>query len=1359
MRIYLIVAAFVCASMQALGSGNFYYDHYSTSQGLSHKTVTDILRTSDGFLWIGTTNGLNRFDGYSIKVYDLNDAGQLGSGSNIIHGLAESSVGQLFVATNNGVKYYDNDLNRFEPISIDNSSGGQISAVCPADSGAMWISRAGIGLYRIIPEGSGFRTVYQPIPAEFKSKGLFDVWQIYYRDSVLWMASSFGLLKFDIRTGTFNEINVGKVLPYCSSVKAGIGNEIIFTSSLEGILIINTETLKIRWVKFTDLTKIKKGIGHLLDVAVSPAGELFIAASPGVFRQQSPSDPVLDETPFLPELLQIDVSNTMYLDNEGTLWIGTLNYGFFGIKNNARSFKPLPIFDSKNLSHTLITSMQVLDNGNILYGNTQGLYNYTPKTNGNRTVAKITDKPIASIQVSSLGEIYYFTHDSLVQYYPKTGKMQNIASVPNVFTAYIQDSIIWYSRWSFGLRGYHLRTGKRYSIIIDSAELSLNTVFCITGDKDDKSLWLGTYGTGMVHVVDPKSESPILTRFTKSQAGNSISQNEILTIHDNGNGSLWISTSGSGINRFDKATQHFESITTRDGLHSNVTESINSDANGDIWLASSVLTKYNTQSHIMTHYTSADGVIDEFNVGVTHRAADGHLYFGGNGIVQFHPDSILPGMLPVCPLLTGLYVFGQEVQVGDSVQGCVILKHNLTGIDSLRLPYWAHHFTLNFASLQLRYSNNISYAYMLEGFDQEWIPASSANRNASYSGLEPGEYTFLVKAANDRGVWSEVRRLHIEIFPAWWNTLLFKLTLSIALSLLVVWYVYQRMKQVRVRTTKLELTIAQRTKELKKANESLLNQADALNVQNESLRENQLFIELKNNELIETLQLKDKLIGIIGHDFKNSFTSLQNSAVLLNSPDILAKPDKTKTYASIILSTAQSILQQMQMVFDWATGQMDHLNYDPIEINAEILADDALSLVRASAGEKQIELSAQYQFSTNLYVDPRMISTVLRNLLTNAIKFTPIGGKVHVMVHERDSEIDIAIIDTGIGMDASKKAVAFSKLDDQHIALGTVGEKGSGLGLMICKNFIEKNNGTISVESNEGEGSVFTISLPKGEQKAVRKKKMNVEPIVPIEDSGLSGHYVAVIIDDDPQVLETLQEVFSPNFTVVQSRNGQEGLYLARNMMPDIIISDINMSGVNGMEICKMFKSDPLTSHIPFILITGENLGDVENEAYLNGANDVVAKPFNPYLLSHKLRTLLRERDTYGQQIREQEQPASAFPLPDDFENKMISKVIALVQDRMSDPGFDINTVADHVSMSRTQLWRIFKATTGKSLGDYIKDMRMQRASEMLRTGRYRISEVAYEIGFSDPKYFAKCFQKEFGMSPSAYAEKHNKKT
>jgi len=345
----------------------------------------------------------------------------------------------------------------------------------------------------------------------------------------------------------------------------------------------------------------------------------------------------------------------------------------------------------------------------------------------------------------------------------------------------------------------------------------------------------------------------------------------------------------------------------------------------------------------------------------------------------------------------------------------------------------------------------------------------------------------------------------------------------------------------------------------------------------------------------------------------------------------------------------------------------------------------------------------------------------------------------------------VAFIDTGLGMSEDRQSTIF---EGNATTPGTDNEKGSGLGLRLCKLFVEKNSGTIGVASHEGEGSVFTVSLPKGINKATPKLSPTRKEDITSFENAPSGsqQFSILIIDDNPGIIEVVQGLFEPRVAVMKALDGREGLYLAQNMLPDIIISDINLPGKNGIEICKTLKSNPLTSHIPVLLITSQKDAELQEASYRSGAIDFIEKPFNPFALKQKVESLLEYHRTFMGNAGSKNQESKTHDLPPNYDSKIIKKVMDLVQENISEPNLDTNAIANRVGISRMQLWRIFKNSTGKPLGDYIRETRMQKAAGMLATGRYRIYEVAYEVGYSDPKYFTKCFTKEFGMSPTAYA-------
>ena len=444
----------------------------------------------------------------------------------------------------------------------------------------------------------------------------------------------------------------------------------------------------------------------------------------------------------------------------------------------------------------------------------------------------------------------------------------------------------------------------------------------------------------------------------------------------------------------------------------------------------------------------------------------------------------------------------------------------------------------------------------------------------------------------------------------------------------------------------------------------------------------------------------------------------------------------------------------MIMVLDWAQSLNKDFVPSPVEINLEMLLDDAISLLKEYASQKNISINKQLEYESNALIDPRMVSTVFRNLISNAIKFTRAGGSIIVMIQEFDSSIDVVFIDTGVGMNEETQKHLF----DTNVAVksnyGTANEKGTGIGLQVCKSFVDKNHGSIRVSSQEGQGSTITVTFPKGKTKAMKKIQPTIVTAqLEVEKNGFDEKVTILVIDDNVEIRELIHGVFEGNFTIVQAENGIEGLYIAQNLQPDIIISDINLPGKNGFEICKVLKSNKLTSHIPILLITSLQATDLEASSYEHGANDFITKPFNPYSLKQKVISLLEYRRLIRVKVQKSIDDKQAELLPIDYDNKIIKKVFELIESNLSDSELDTETVAERIGVSRSQLWRIFKNTTGKTLGDYIREIRMKKAAEMLRTGKYRITEISEEVGYSNSRNFAKNFQKEYGMTPSEYSE------
>ena len=1354
LRLFSFYVFLIFASNTKLFASNYNFHNYSTNQGLSHKTVNAILRDSEGFLWVGTTNGLSRFDGYSFKNFFNDEFDSLSVGANIIYDIVENKDHTIWIATNNGIKLYDKKTEKFHAIKMpEGATYMPFPCLTVDDAGTVWTCQTNLGLFKTTNTSTNTTTQKIDLAKLLKTKKQPTIWRVCAYEGFLWLSSSFGIIQYDFTNNKAIIIQTGKAISFCPSIKIGLQHELLFTIYDQGIYILNTKTLNGSWIEKNKF--VPKGIVvvNINDAVRMNDSSIWIATSPGLYRvsKNGLSTIIGEDTGTLNRLKETGVSY-LYLDNTKNIWIGTFDYGVFELNSHKEFFRSSKWFSRQDESVKPVYSIYVFPNKMLVYGSSQGLF----CVQKNKATRKILQNTIVSIQAINNTQCLIFTPDSIYIFDNKTLTIHKFKK--GSFPACVykdKNAIIWTGYWGAGLKGENFITNQHYTLNV-SNDISKNIIYTICGDNDG-SLWLGTYGVGLVHVINPTSLKPTLKYYLHNKNNNSISSNEVLSLHNDERGSIWIGTCGGGLNQFNKKTGLFTHFTIKNGLKSNVIEAITSDNDGNIWFTSSVLSKYNVRTESFTHFTNSDGVSGEFNVGSCFKSSDGQIFFGGNnGILSFYPDSIPNPIPPKQPILTGLYIFGLPVSPGDTINNLVPYKASITYSNRLILPYSFNSFSIEFSSLYFFETNKISYSYMLKGQDRKWIPAYSGNRIASYSGLQPGIYTFLVRASNGTSQWSEPKIIIIEIVPPWWMTWWFKVFLSIFILILIIVITAYRINIIKEQNKKLEKQVADRTLDLSHANNILQEQSLALHQQNDNLKENQLVIEMKNGQLQEALESKDKLIGIIGHDFKNPLATLTGFASLLIAESAKPKSEKIKMYSEHIYNSATALMNQMLTVLDWALGQMNDVKCKPVEINLELLLFDAISLVKDSALQKQITISTQLEFTTNAFADPRMISTVFRNLLTNAIKYTARNGSVLVLIQEHEMELDVTFIDTGIGMDSKKYESIFAGYDKNSVILGTENEKGTGLGLQICKSFVEKNNGSISVKSNEGMGSVFTVTLPKGNEIAVKY------PII-IENSNntffedttriKSDIQTVLIIDDDKEIISMIQELFSSHFKVIEAQDGQAGLQIAQQMLPNFIICDINLPKINGIDLCMLIKNDTLTNHIPVLMITAQKEEDIQKESFMCGADDFITKPFNPYILKHKVIAILENLRKHDERVRKQIDISSNFTLPESVDDVFISKIIQLVQEKFTDPAFDVNMIAKQEGLNRTQLWRKFKNTTGKNLGDYIRDMRMKKAIEMLKTGKYRISEIAFEVGYNEPKYFTKCFIKEFGVSPSTYIE------
>lgn len=1310
--------------------------NYTTANGLSHNTITCVYQDSKGYVWIGTSNGLNRFDGSAFKNFLPNpkDSSTL-QGINI-EDVVEDTKGLIWISCEEGIFYYNPEYESFHKIKLFDD-GGNIGArkLCVDNDGNVWTIVKNNKLVSLNLSSHPIKKILN-LDSLIHSENPNEYYRIRFIDNFLWISGTNGLIRLNKDNYDFTKVLYSKTdLRNSREIKKGKDNSILLINGDLGVYIIDTKTLKHQLYKKEQLSNEVFNVTLVSDAEYNSDGSLIIGGFPGLFSisEDGTICRYNDEKNQVGNFDKTIVS-CMFKDRNDNLFIGTYYDGFYIINRQTQAFTHFTL-KTKDMNGVHTRKIHITES-RIYCVNLYGAFYIEKDT---KKTVTISNNPMFSISGNPVNSdiIILYTSNQMYFFNEKTNNLTLYKNIPPVQDSYIDSrGIIWITHWGEIFDGYDLKNDKIYTINVDNSSSENNFIYTLVEDKDS-SLWLGTFGAGLIHVINPLSDIPVLKQYSSQKTKNSLSHNVIISLYDDGRGSLWIGTNGGGLNRFNKRTETFEIFNKENGLQSNVIGAIFSDSKNNIWFLSTEISKYDQKLKSFTHFAAIDGVPSKYFSGSVVKDSDGRYYLGDDrGVLSFNPLEINQSITLSTPVCTRLTLFGTIIKARQVLNGMVPLEKSIEFTDTIRLPYSINTLALSFSSLNIVHERSLDYYYKIDGIHDEWLLVNN-DRTLAFTELQPGEYTIRVKVSNNKIEWSNEKVIHLVITPpiylTWWFRILVAISVIVSTGLII----YFRIRSIKRLNKQLENKVYERTKSLEQSNELL--------------QESKIFMEVKNSQLSESIHAKDKLISVIAHDFKNALGSILGISQLLQKESKKNNLEKIEKYSDTICTTTDTIINQMKTILEWAQSQDADLVANPIEVNLETIMEDVIALENISAINKSISIKTQTDYNKTALVDPRMASMVFRNILTNALKFTQKGGSIIVIIQELESTIDTTIIDSGPGI----KQHIVDSLDDKQNSIkpefGTENEKGQGLGLKLCKVFVEKNSGLLHI-SNYGHGTIVTVSFPKGQKRATRTR--NFIPEITESESksvDLQINFSILIIDDFPEIVEIIETSLSSNYKIIKARDGRDGLNIAQHMLPDLVICDIDLPFKNGIEVCKTIKNNNLTSHIPVILISSYSDEDTKNQAYACGANDFIEKPFNLTHLKQKVDSILQDRKTLSKKLKKELN--SNMLLPDNFDNKIIKKVLEYVNQNLSNEQLNANMVAEVIGISRTQMWRIFKNSTGKTLSDYILDIRMQKAATMLQSGDYRINEIAYEIGFTDPRYFSRCFGKEFGMTPTEYAE------
>jgi signal transduction histidine kinase/CheY-like chemotaxis protein/sugar lactone lactonase YvrE len=922
----------------------------------------------------------------------------------------------------------------------------------------------------------------------------------------------------------------------------------------------------------------------------------------------------------------------------------------------------------------------------------------------------------------------------LDRYDPKTETIQPIKhpALNNISVFGIAEddkTNIWLATWN-GLFKYDRKSDR---LLHFDAEKTLphNHVWTIIIDSEQR-IWAGTEGGGIAILKEGNDNQLHLVKQLQHDGTThqSISDNRIYSIFEDGKGGFWIGT-GNGLDYYNWQTNTIKHLSQQSELWPKGTiAGITEDQKGFIWLSHKQgLSRINTTDLTIRTFSKQDGLqSNEFTEGAVYRSNNDILYFGGNaGVNYFSPDSIRTNPIAPKVVLTELRILNEVVEVDQTVNGRIVLDKPLYLTPAINLTHDDKSISIEFAALH--YANPIGnkYAYKLEGFDKDWIYTDASKRVASYSNLVPGKYLFQVKASNSDGIWTETPvELHIDVSPAIWaSTGAYLLYTAIILFLLYAFFYYIT-RYTRIKS--------------KMAYETILHKKE---------------LELHENKV--------QFFTNISHEIKTPLS------LILSPIQLLKDRRKDDVYLQAQLQTMESngnrLLKTVHQLLDIRRFETGH---EILRVNRT----DIIALVRKTvesfsqeAKQRKIQLKVDTLFpSLFVELDSDKIEKVLYNLLSNAFKFTERGGTIKVRIRKIQEQLCIDVMDNGAGI----SVIDLDRIFKPFLQGKSSAPGGSGLGLTYSKSLVEMHGGTLSVQSrshsNEFKLTVFRISLSMNAitRQSIAETDLSIAnkidhenasslflpPLHDAIDYTLPRRCTILFVEDNDEMRRYLVNFFAPDYDTLEAENGEKGLLLAKQYVPDLIISDVMMPKLDGLSFVQMVKSDILLRHIPVILLTARSLMEYEMEGLVRGADDYMVKPFHLPILALKVRNQLLACFRMQEKLKTKisvEPTKLDIQCPDEH---LLQKVMVYIEEHIADTDLKVDNICLSIGLSRAQLYRKIKALTGYTMADMIKEIRLKRANQLLQNKAFQVSEVAYMVGFNDPYYFSKNYKARFGYSP-----------
>ena len=1400
----LTLLAMLCLSSSAAGqhSGKIAFERFSIEHGLSNYTVTSILQDRRGFLWLGTQAGLNRYDGYSFKQYLAANSGLTDDYVNVLY---EDYSGMIWVGTQQaGLFAFDPKTERFtayahnpeEPSSL---SHNDVLAIYEDQNRNLWIGTRGGGLNRFNRATESFLHVNS---ASGGRDGGADrivraIGEDPSRPDVLWIGTEGGLKELDTGAEAMNPhydlpAEGNRIDDAIRTIYADLGGILWIGTQNEGLYAIHSGSNHVEHYVHEPENGNSLASNYVLTIHGDSSGSLWIGTYDRgltLFDRANDLFTRYENAPADAGSIPHNQVQAIHIDRSGVLWVGT--WAGLGKRVLARPrfvhYMHLPD-DPNSLSHPGIASIFEDQFGFLWIGTLGGGLNRLDRRSDRVTRYNLPFEDVVAICQDRNGTLWLGTRDNqLHAFEPATREVSSYPLgtpadahaddiVVTIYESPTRPGLLWIGTKLNGVYTFDSnarRVVQHYGHdIADESSLSDNYAWPIYEDRTG-TIWVGTWGGGL-NRFDENTRT--FKRYRNDdQDPHSISGNRVVSIHEDGEGRLWVGTFGRGLTLFDRLTERFTHYTEQDGLPSNDIVGILLDNKGFLWLSTNNgISRFDPRTTTAINFGVANGLQGGiFRIGAAHKNKQGEIFFGGeNGLNVIHPSRALAHRQAPPVILTDFHLLGQSAQLDSSI----------STVAEIKLDHDENYIAFEFAVLDFIEPSNNQYAFMLEGVDREWIEVRN-QRFVRYPKLAPGEYTFRVKGANSSNQWNDQgASVRLFISPPWWKAP-WAYALYVAALMLIVSSVYRwRVRHLKNQAIELKRMVDIRTEDLQAEKEKTEKQAE---------------------KLIELEQVKDRFFANISHEFRTPLTLIVGPIQDALAGEYGSVPSRLRSQLSMMHRSGERLHRLINQLLD-----LSKLEVGRMELRAR--RRDLVSFVKGivlsfSHLADRHRVTLQCHAGTEhllVYFDADKLEKVISNLLSNAIKFTPGQGKVLVTIHEIDDDFrptplgdgtddltpyvahdwaEIRVSDTGTGIPAEEVAHVFDRFHQVDTST-TRRHEGTGIGLALTKELVTLHGGSIHVESEEGFGTTFIVRLPRGKDHFDPKDLLESETDIdslPFEERAqsedsevaeLAFDYDAntpessadrsppqesaptiLIIDDNADVRAYLRSHLAPLYHVFEAADGVEGLARAREITPDLVISDVMMPKMDGVALCRALKQDEQLNHIPVILLTAKATDDSKIEGLTIGADDYIYKPFNAQVLLARVENLVEVRRTLRERFSGEVRIGPSEISVSSTEAMFVEKVRGIVERHMVDSNFDVDWFADEVGMSRRHLHRKLRETAGLSPAGYIRMMRLERAAQLLEQRAGSVSEIAYDVGFKNPDHFSRLFQQVFGVSPSRY--------